>query len=322
MREAYGLIKAAKEFAATMKRKYKRPRHCPDRAILSTLCARVKENPNLKNFDLIVELRCFDSRVRKRKITFTLKKTCVFNKWKEKGELANSMRFTKNAIQLSFKCEIPKKKEGDIIGLDPGVINLLTDDTGKYYGTEMMQLLRKQQRKKKGSNGMRKARAEVKAYVNQTCKEIDWDSIFKLVLEDTRKIKFKSKQRHRLSKDMRSVLNNWIVGYMDGRIEMLCQENGVSLSRVPAHFNSQVCPVCGSVEKGNRASQGVFKCLHCGYSDNADTVGATNTLARFALGIYGSECKPIFMKKHPDYKATPWSVSFHDFLGTMTVSTL
>jgi transposase len=310
IREAVGLIKATKESAEATKKKYKRPKHCPDRAMLSSQCVRIKENPGLKDFDLLVELRCFDARERGRTIAFTLKKTCVFNKWNEKGKLGTSVLLTKTAMQFSFKCQIPKKKDGDIIGLDPGAVNLLTDDNGKHYGTEMMQLLRKQQRKKKGSNGMRKARAEVKAYVNKTCKEIDWDSIFKVVLEDNRRIKFKSAKKHRMSKGMRSVLSNWIVGYMDSRIEMLCQENGVSLARVPSYYNSQTCPVCGSAEKKNRATQDAFKCLHCGYADNADTVGATNALARFVLGQYGAECQPIFYGKHPNYRATPWAVHF------------
>jgi len=53
---------------------------------------------------------------------------------------------------------------------------------------------------------------------------------------------------------------------------MCCKEN-------PA-YTSQTCPECGFVHKDNRKTQASFVCLACGYANNADTVGAINTLNR------------------------------------------
>ena len=49
---------------------------------------------------------------------------------------------------------------------------------------------------------------------------------------------------------------------------------------VPPHHTSQTCPCCGHTDKENRPTQEKFECVECGYSENADLVGALNILAR------------------------------------------
>lgn len=55
--------------------------------------------------------------------------------------------------------------------------------------------------------------------------------------------------------------------------------NGGMVLKVPAHHTSQTCPCCQHVAKGNRLTQADFVCVECGYSNNADIVGAINVLA-------------------------------------------
>ena len=53
---------------------------------------------------------------------------------------------------------------------------------------------------------------------------------------------------------------------------------GGELIKVQPHYTSQRCPSCGHTSKDNRKNQAVFKCVSCGYSNNADAVGAMNIL--------------------------------------------
>lgn len=53
---------------------------------------------------------------------------------------------------------------------------------------------------------------------------------------------------------------------------------GGRLVAVPPAYTSQQCPECGCVAKENRKSQSEFCCVECGYSGNADHVGAINVL--------------------------------------------
>ena len=60
---------------------------------------------------------------------------------------------------------------------------------------------------------------------------------------------------------------------------------------VDAKYTSQTCPNCNYKAKVNRASQAQFKCVSCGYSNNADHLGALNILERghrlLACGVNG-----------------------------------
>jgi len=56
----------------------------------------------------------------------------------------------------------------------------------------------------------------------------------------------------------------------------------------PQHNTSQTCPDCGHVSAENRQTLASFACVHCGYENHADLVGAINVLERghrlFACG--------------------------------------
>jgi putative transposase len=56
--------------------------------------------------------------------------------------------------------------------------------------------------------------------------------------------------------------------------------NGGTLLAVPPQNTSRTCPACGHVAKDNRLTQAQFRCVDCGYENNADVVGAINVLAR------------------------------------------
>jgi len=63
-------------------------------------------------------------------------------------------------------------------------------------------------------------------------------------------------------------------------LEYKQQWRGGSVIYVPPHFTSQTCPSCNNKSKDNRKTQADFKCVCCGYKNNADIVGALNILAR------------------------------------------
>jgi putative transposase len=62
---------------------------------------------------------------------------------------------------------------------------------------------------------------------------------------------------------------------------------GGLLIPVPAQRTSRFCPCCEHDSKDNRKSQSEFVCVECGFSENADWVGAINTKR---LGIASFVC--------------------------------
>ncbi len=49
---------------------------------------------------------------------------------------------------------------------------------------------------------------------------------------------------------------------------------------VPPRNTSRTCPCCGHVSADNRQTQAQFRCIECGFEENADVVGAINILSR------------------------------------------
>lgn len=63
----------------------------------------------------------------------------------------------------------------------------------------------------------------------------------------------------------------------------LMWRGGILIKVSPKH-TSQKCPKCLHISEKNRKTQSVFKCVECGYQEDADHVGALNILARGLSG--------------------------------------
>jgi len=72
--------------------------------------------------------------------------------------------------------------------------------------------------------------------------------------------------------------------------------NGGYLIAVPPQNTSRTCPCCGHVSADNRQTQAAFRCVECGFEENADVVGAINILraghARCACEVSGAVMPP------------------------------
>jgi len=69
-------------------------------------------------------------------------------------------------------------------------------------------------------------------------------------------------------------------GMFATQLEYKAKIFGGDVMEVPARDTSRTCPPCQHVSADNRKTQADFVCVECGYSENADIVGALNVLAR------------------------------------------
>lgn len=100
----------------------------------------------------------------------------------------------------------------------------------------------------------------------------------KLFIEKLGKMEFSSSKR--FSKKLRRALaSGWIRHYIHERIVLKCKKYGIELKEVDPSYTSQTCSRCGFCCRDNRNWK-LFKCLKCGYSEDADTNAAKNILAR------------------------------------------
>ena len=88
------------------------------------------------------------------------------------------------------------------------------------------------------------------------------------------------------------------------RLEHAARYHGAQIVRVNAAYTSQTCSACGHVARESRESQAVFRCVACGYRDNADVNAARNVLAAgLAVTGRGDLCTGMSAKRQPPARA-------------------
>lgn len=281
-REALGMVNGAKESALANGIEPVKPTHTGQKMILSSQCVTIADQVN--SFDLWITLHSIGNEI---KINIPLKKhrhMNWFNQWKR----STTVTIHRNYVQFSFEMETgPKVAQGKLVGLDVGINYLLATSEGELFGSEVKELINIIKRKQQGSRAYKRAKQTLSYYLHKQVKNyFQTNHALRLVVVEQLKDLKKGKQPNR-GKAFRKTLNNWNYRELLDIIEMRTQENRVSFRSVSPYKTSQQCPNCSHIERGNRLGE-KFCCLRCGYSDQADLVGARNILDRFTSGRYGA----------------------------------
>ncbi len=213
-----------------------------------------------------------------------------------------------------------------IVGIDVGIVHFVSVSDGtlneqfmdfptplKRYGKKLAMAQRKLSRKKKFSKNWAKQKKRItkihedisntrKDYLNKVSTTLTKNH--GVVGVEDLKIKNMTKSARGTKEDpgsnvkAKSGLNRAILDHGWGMFkEMLkykLEYSGGMLVPIPPRNTSLTCPVCGSVSKENRESQAVFVCKSCGFSHNADWVGAENVRQRALkqLGLVDASIYP------------------------------
>ena len=299
--EAYGAVQSARSNAENRKdKKYFRPTFSGKKMILSE-CSQVHSIAEVTQlFDYNITLICLRTDKGKGyKISIPLKKHIQFNKWNNLGKITKSVTITDKYVMFFFEIETgEKKQEGTLLGFDFGMKRLGTMSDGTVIGRDIEKLLYQLRGKKCYSKSYYRKKEEIKEYINYEIKHIPFDNLQLIVVEKLKNMKYKMKERRRLSKNIRSVFYNLSYRQVLQRIQMLSEENRVTFRSVPPYYTSLECSNCGHIGKGNRLSQELFVCQKCGYTDNADENASKVILKRFTMGTYGSHYKQKYLNEY------------------------
>ncbi|WP_340443353.1 transposase [Gallibacterium anatis] len=211
------------------------------------------------------------------------------------------------SIQTEFEYEIPTHKGGEI-GIDMGVARFATLSNGEYfepvnafktYKGKLAKLQRQLKNKVKFSQNWQKLKAKIaklhhkiancrKDFLHQTSSKISKNHAM-IYIEDLQVSNMSKSAKGTAETPGKNVaaksgLNQAILdqSWFEFRrqLDYKTQWQGGFLVAVPAQNTSRTCPYCGHVAKENRQTQANFECVECGYTENADVVGAMNVLAR------------------------------------------
>lgn len=101
------------------------------------------------------------------------------------------------------------------------------------------------------------------------------------------------RDRIRVKRVDRAKHHGWAFFQLRQFLEYKALRAGVGLALINPAYTSRECYECGCREKGNRPDQATFRCLACGYSDNADRNAARNIArAEVMTRIVGWETRP------------------------------
>jgi IS605 OrfB family transposase len=173
----------------------------------------------------------------------------------------------------------PLRETGEVQGIDLGYRKLIATSDGEFLGTRVSRLAEKIARKQVGSKQWKKATTEMQHYVNRVVKQLFLPSLRVLVLEKLKNLK--RRKRGVWNRRVNRLFNFWLYGHIIRRLSELGELHGVRVVAVNAAYTSQTCPACGFRDSLNRRDE-AFECVHCGFADDADYVGAVNVRSRFA----------------------------------------
>ena len=222
------------------------------------------------------------------------------------------------SIQTEREVEKPVPKATSAVGIDMGVARFATLSDGTFYAPRSSfrrhedRLRRAQQamsRKAKFSNNWKKAKARVQKIHSRIgnarrdflhkCSTAISKNHAMVCVEDLRIQNMSRSAAGTLEQPGRNVrvksgLNKSILdqGWFEFRrqLDYKLAWKGGWLIVVPPQNTSRTCPCCGHISADNRQRQALFKCVECGFEENADIVGAMNILAR-GIAMLKSELK-------------------------------
>jgi putative transposase len=237
------------------------------------------------------------------------------------------------SIQTEREVERPKHSSNSCVGLDWGVARFFTLSDGQYenqlaplkaFLPKLAKLQRRLAHKKKFSSNWKKAKARItkvhskianirKDFVNKASNNISKNHAV-VCIEDLQIQKMSASAAGTKGKPGKNVraksgLNRSILDAspfaLRRQLEYKTMWRGGLLVPVPPQNTSRFCPCCEHVSKDNRKSQTEFVCVECGFSENADLVGAINIKR---LGIASLVCSSSSGEVSPSWQKPTESI--------------
>ena len=211
------------------------------------------------------------------------------------------------SIQTEFEQEIQQPKGGEI-GIDMGIARFATLSNGQYFEPinafkalkgKLAKLQKRFKHKTKFSKNWQKLTAKISKlhhnianirqnHLHQISSHISKNhaivSIEDLQVANMSKSAKGTAEQHGKNVQQKAGLNRAILDQswaeFRRQLDYKLVWNGGYLIAVPPHNTSRCCPACEHTTKDNRPTQAQFECVQCGFTENADVVGAINVLKR------------------------------------------
>ena len=211
------------------------------------------------------------------------------------------------SIQTEYEQEEPVHSGSDI-GIDMGIVRFATLSDGRYFEPinafhslkgRLAKLQKRLKRKIKGNNNWKKLVAKISKLHHRIAniRKNFLHQISNTISKNHATVYIEDLQVKNISKSAKGTVENpgknirQTAGLNRAILDQAWYEfrrqlkyklrwRGGQLILVAPQYTSQCCPACDHTAKENRTTQALFACVQCGYTANADVVGAMNVLQR------------------------------------------
>ena len=198
----------------------------------------------------------------------------------------NGMFFLLQTVNLP---DPPTINPDDFLGIDMGIVNIVTDSDGqRHAGNTVNNVRHRSQRlrsklQKKGTKSAKrllKMRRRKEARFARDVNHCISKQLVKKAKDTGRGIAIEElkgiRARITAQKPQRYRLHSWSFSQLRSFIEYKARLAGVPVVAVDPRNTSRTCPECGCIDKKNRPAQSTFSCVSCGFAGHADTIAAEN----------------------------------------------
>ena len=223
------------------------------------------------------------------KITIPINQTAHMNRfWGQGWQTSSTIRLGMNKrgvwIELIFEKKLPElRTEGKVIGIDRGFRKAFVTSDGQEIGAELRDQIRRKGKRSKTSY------YHIRTELFRCLKGLKLEGVKMIVLEDLRYIK--RGKRGTFSRHVNRLLSFWSLTRAVNWMRCRCEEKGVRMKFVSPYKTSQRCHRCGKIDSRNRKVER-FRCMSCGYEDDADHNAAMNLEYLGLAGVYSLRLLP------------------------------
>ena len=172
----------------------------------------------------------------------------------------------------------PERAAADWLGVDLGIAHIATDSDGAAFsGTKIKGLRHRYQRvrqrlQKKRTRSAKRLRAKRRSKESRCARDTNHctskSSVRQaegtgrgMAMENLQGIRLRITAR----KAHRRTLHSWSFAPLPAFIAYKAARSGVPVVLVDPRHTSSACPSCGLVDRRNRPSQAIFRCVDCGF---------------------------------------------------------
>src|SRR5262245_3925916 len=199
-------------------------------------------------------------------------------------------------LRLIVTKDVPDSQSDGVIGMDSGIVRIATVNTGRTFNGGIIKHIRERRFKQRrdlqaARHKSRNQRRLLKRLAGKEKRSVDWllwnvangvvgealkSKAGTIAVEDLKGIR----ARIRVAKKQRLIHHGWPFSSLFLKIAHVASKQGVKVESVDARNTSRTCR-CGHVDKANRTTQSMFRCVVCDYSHNADYVASHNVAVRY-----------------------------------------